>query len=199
MNFGSEYEEAPDEVLELANSVIAKHHEHLMDARIGFIMRARAPRRGSMVTWGYARGVSKENQVFVPFDFIITLSEDVWDALTELQRTALIDHELCHCIGYPDHWTTKGHDFEEFFCIIDRYGFWRDEGKQATFIQESLIKHPPQGHVGKVNPKAFTSALLKESVSVTFGKEHADVLRGAAKALRGQRWQVIDGEEEDEE
>jgi hypothetical protein len=120
------YEKADESVIELVNDVIAAFHIDLFRARIGVLMREKAPASGGMVTLGKARKVSGEQKVLMPYDFVIWFAADWWEQLDYKQRRALIDHELTHCQMSGDgECFIRKHDFEEFNCIIERHGFWR--------------------------------------------------------------------------
>src|SRR5688572_28074113 len=95
-----EWTEAPQDVINLAERIIARHHDHLLDARIALIMRSEAQSTNGKLTLGKAKKVSAEQQVHIPYDFIIWLAKDYWESfLSPKQREALLDHELSHC-----HW-----------------------------------------------------------------------------------------------
>jgi hypothetical protein len=70
-------------------------------------------------------------------DFILTIERDWWTSATDLQRNALVFHELCHCghdtdkegmLKFTDEgrpvYTIVGHDIEEFDAVVARYGAW---------------------------------------------------------------------------
>ena len=154
----TEWREAPGLVIEMATAIIAEHHPHLLDARIAFIMRSEAPLANGRYTMGKARKVSTEQQVHMPFDFVIWLAEDVWNRLTGLQKQALIDHELSHCMWDGFVASIRGHDVEEFTHIIERYGFWwprADDFESA--VQTALLKPSEvRGKIKAVSPGVFT-------------------------------------------
>ena len=48
--------------------------------------------------------------------------------LTEKQRLALIDHELCHIVRDVDSdsgFSMRSHDIEEFAAVVERHGAWK--------------------------------------------------------------------------
>lgn len=119
--------EASSEVIHIAEDLIQQHHPWLKDANIGFVFQDPAPKSSGRVILGKAQKVPTLMKVFLDYDFIITLSEDEYNTLSTERRVALIDHELCHCIGLPGEWRLRGHDFEEFHAIIQRHGFWTED------------------------------------------------------------------------
>ncbi|MCC6455185.1 MAG: hypothetical protein IT328_09610 [Caldilineaceae bacterium] len=149
------WEEAPSTVIELAERIIERYHEHLLDARIAFIMRSEAQSANGKLTLGKAKKLSAEMQVHIPFDFVIWLAKDYWEAfLTPKQREALIDHELSHCKWDGFTASMKGHDVEEFSHIIERYGFWWPQSDEfATAVQAALplVSTRKEGGVGTID------------------------------------------------
>lgn len=143
-----------NDVVELCQELVRLHHPDLLECSIGLIFRSEAPRSGNKQTWGAARKVSAQEYHFTKTDFVIWLAHDVWyGVLTETQQRALLDHELCHCEFNVDSRTakTRGHDLEEFACIVERYGIWRqDIEPMAQAIQAHLPFDDQQAHNGRI-------------------------------------------------
>jgi len=92
------------------------------------------------------------------FDFIVLLRKVFWaDArVTDWQRRALLDHELCHGAlkldvnGEPIEdergrkvFRTRKHDVEEFSAIVERYGLWTgDLERMAKSFQRQAQRDP---------------------------------------------------------
>lgn len=59
------------------------------------------------------------------YQFIITADQEIWDELSEAQRIAVMDHELCHAVtdeeGNPK---IRRHDLEEFRSVVARHGMY---------------------------------------------------------------------------
>jgi hypothetical protein len=168
-----EWSEAPDTVIELAERIIERYHKHLKDARIAIVMRSEAPVSGGTVTYGKARKVSAEQQVHIPYDLIIWLAQDRWDAfLSPLQKEALLDHELSHCQWDGFTASIRGHDVEEFNHIIERYGMWWPGSDQfEAAVQQALpLQVQRTGGVGTIDfgriAKEAESALRAEGHDV---------------------------------
>jgi len=121
------YTEAPQSVIHLAEQIINQHHHNLLEAKIAFVMRDEAPKSNGRSVAAQAQKVTALNQALIDYDFLIWIAEDRWDKLSEDQKEALIDHELCHCWGWPGMWKMRHHDIEEFQEIIERHGMWREE------------------------------------------------------------------------
>lgn len=127
-------------------------HQHLAAATIGYLWtnvdNTKKGRtiigtaelgkpQGAMGKWPRARA---ELQVIEWFghtpDFIITILAPWWDEATNVERCALIEHELYHCAQDKDEFgqpkfnkstglpsfTMRGHDVEEFIGVAARYG-----------------------------------------------------------------------------
>lgn len=157
----AKYFDAP-EVAEIAEGLIAKYHQHLIDysVRIRFIFVDKTPNSQGKEVWGTCRKISGlnaylegENPEGDPF-FVITISKDIWDILPPDKKLALVDHELCHAwaevkqqkeeaesdsdleTDNPVKLSVKPHDLEEFSCIVRRHGFWREDIE--AFVEAAL-------------------------------------------------------------
>ncbi|MBN1348392.1 hypothetical protein JXJ21_03220 [candidate division KSB1 bacterium] len=122
-----EWSEASQSVIHIAMEMIEKYHPHLKEANIAFVYRSEAAtNKGRKVL----AQVSKFPIRLIPlldeeYDFLIWVSKEDWEKVSDDIREALIDHELCHCKGNKfAGWSIVGHDFEEFTQIIERHGFW---------------------------------------------------------------------------
>lgn len=151
------YWRAP-EVEKIVNDLLPKHHKHLNrhDVQIRCVFRDPVTRSKGKITLGKARKVSGLNAHLVglshrddlgdePTDFfVIEIAHKPWEALTEAQRVALVDHELCHLdVEIPDtddqdrKLAMRGHDLEEFTEVVERHGLWRPQIE--TFV--NTAKH----------------------------------------------------------
>jgi hypothetical protein len=96
----AEYEKVPESVLHIAQDLIDAHHadRNLASANIGFIFRLGPPAvsQGKKIG-GKASKVPAKYKPYLLLDFLIELSQEVWDDLSLDQRKALLDHELAHC------------------------------------------------------------------------------------------------------
>jgi hypothetical protein len=130
------------EVKEFADKLIPKYHGHLVDfsVRIEYVFIDKVPKKGGKEVWGYVTKVtnlhaflSVNNPDSEPY-FAMVISKPIWDILSDNGKTALIDHELCHCgaeLTEKDEQevvklTLVPHDMEEFLSINRRYGNWQD-------------------------------------------------------------------------
>lgn len=122
----------PDSQLEeIAAGLIQKHHNHLIEAQISYRVTSKTMSRAGKAIAGKAKKASGLLQHFAGADFVIVVSDAFWVDMDRRRRTALVDHELCHCsIDHDDDgnrsWVLAGHDTEEFTAVIDRHGLWHD-------------------------------------------------------------------------
>lgn len=121
----------------LMDELIEAHHPDLCNARIALAWcTSWNPDVDGRVTLGKCKKASDLDRELVSFDFIILLRKSFWQSshVTDIQRRALLDHELCHaCIKldkYSDPvedergrrvYRIRRHDIEEFTDIVARY------------------------------------------------------------------------------
>lgn len=166
--------EAPKEIIEMTKALIRMYHPELQTARVAVIMRSEAPESNGLVTYGKARKVSAEQQVHIPFDFVIWLAFDQWLRFSDNQKSALIDHELSHCQWDGFVARMRGHDVEEFNHIIKRWGmWWPNSDSFAVAIQQALpLPREQQGSVASIDfskiAKDAAAALNADGVEVTY-------------------------------
>jgi len=128
----------------VARRLIAKHHSHLVEAKIKYLFRTGSWSTQKRETWGKAQRISGQQAFLTGLDFVITVHMDVWEQLDEKERIALVDHELAHCCKGEDDpegnptWYIQGHDVEEFISVIRRHGLWRPSLKK---IDKAVQEH----------------------------------------------------------
>jgi hypothetical protein len=145
------YREAT-EVKRIADLLILEHHPHLelrMD-EIRYVFRDDIPRSKGKATLGKARRVTglacylalaewgsentyEDHEAVGTDQFVMEISEPVWETLTEAQKAALVDHELCHfryTDAIPPKKEIRPHSVEEFHEILHRHGLWKDDLKE---------------------------------------------------------------------
>jgi len=96
----NEWEQAPDDVVEMMKDLVDKHHPLLRNARIGVLFRETGVMKNGRRTLGQASKVTGKMQALLDekLDFLIWVAADWWlDEATPKQRRALLDHELMHC------------------------------------------------------------------------------------------------------
>ena len=140
------------EIYRLIDRLVKAHHSSdLCDARIGamYVYDVK-PDCDEIVWWAKACLVSGKAQEYEPHDFRIEINFTIWNTLTNDQKRAVMDHELCHCGRLEDEKTgteryyIRKHDLEEFHDIVARYGpKWRpaveEFVKRATGQEEPTL------------------------------------------------------------
>lgn len=111
-----------------------------------------ASRRGKTVLGTAAKASAKECALLGDdVQFIITLSAPDWKTMSGRQRTALLDHELSHCVAEEGEvFGLRGHDIEEFTHILKRHGAWHDGIREAVETLQQLDLFAAPGATGGV-------------------------------------------------
>jgi len=155
----AKYSPAP-EVKALAEELITKYHQHLIDfdVKIEYVFVDKTPKSKGREVWGSCKKISGQNAFLAnqqegsdPF-FVITIPEPIWEALSLDGRTALVDHYLCYAHAEanqkedddeadPVKLSVESPDLVEFSCIVRRHGLWRDEAKALV---DALAKKKPE-------------------------------------------------------
>ena len=197
----------------IAAKLIDEHHTHLAGFRIDYVFRSEAAKSGGKTVLGKARKMSGLNAFLAtepderPADeedisfFVIELAEDTWSKLSAAQRVALVDHQLCHCvIEWKDDGELvlkiKGHDLEEFRCIVERHGLWDSDVAQFADTIAQAVKArygtptiPDDDTDGHELARLVGLDLADESMSMSISSEGpspiVDAIAGAAAAAGG--------------
>lgn len=125
----------------LLHDLVTEHHEHLRDARIALAWaKAWKPDVDGRLVLGKCKKASDLDRELAAFDFVILLNKGFWQDfdVTDAQRRALLDHELCHAavaydqLGEPIEdergrkvYRIRKHDIEEFAVIVERHGCYK--------------------------------------------------------------------------
>jgi hypothetical protein len=174
MNDEPMWEQVTPDVLAMAERVINQYHEILTmfdgGLNIVFVFRKEAQKAKGRSILGSVMKVPDKFKLFLDADFMIWLSKADWEGMRIEEREGLLDHELTH-IQYPKGvYTLVGHDFEEFYEVIARRGFWderlrRIDRELATY-QESLF--------GKTESELFAAAPKLSTIN----QEQAQAMNG---------------------
>lgn len=119
---------APPEVLDVVGELIGQYFPELATARIVIAVRdtpedSGPGEDGQPQETVAATGVNDEPDA--PFEYIVWFAWTVWEFLDDLQRHAMVFHELEHCgrdeTGKPH---LKPHDESVFTAEVELYGAW---------------------------------------------------------------------------
>lgn len=112
-------------------------HRHLTDAQIAFVYREKMKTRDKVVLAKASLAGSKL-EFFTDIDLVVEVNWETWGRLTDEQRAAVMDHELCHFGMEEDENGTKyvllHHDVEEFGAIVTRWGLWKPDLRDFGLI-----------------------------------------------------------------
>lgn len=124
-------------------NLVDEHHLELAkaNARIALAWAtAWRPDADGRVTLGKCRKTTELDRELAPYDFVVLLNREFWQNLkvSDDQRKALMDHELCHAtVAFDENgemkrddrgrvvFRSRKHDLEEFEEIAARYGCWK--------------------------------------------------------------------------
>lgn len=135
------------------DKLVKEYHPGLATARIAIAwMLDVKPDRDLHLTLGRCKKATDLDREFREFDVVILLNAKAWKELTEAQRAALVDHELCHATVATDKngeeirderdrlcYRMRKHDIEEFHAVVKRHGIYL--GDIAEFLR-SLHEAP---------------------------------------------------------
>ena len=157
------YQEA-GEPQDIASKLIEelKEFEHLKAAKVYYLFARKLGRRNGKSVYGKASLANpKINYLTGGCDFLIEIDHDLYHDLNEMQREALVYHELSHCgrkemkkkkkkdgteiptLDSPPtgddtpefKWCIIPHDLEEFGAVVRRYGLIFPD--QQEFISDA--------------------------------------------------------------
>ena len=141
----------------LLRELVTAHHPELLGAQIALAWcTSWKPDVDGIVTLGKCKKASDLDRELAAYDFIVLLREAFWTdpLVTDTQRRALLDHELCHAsVKLDEHgepvedergrvvYRIRKHDLEEFTAIVERYGMYtRDLETFATALDRARQK-----------------------------------------------------------
>jgi hypothetical protein len=121
---------AAETVESVAKALLPTYHSELATARIQYIFVDQASKKGGRPVLGKVRKVTGSLEFLLEKDFLIEVALDCWNAASEPEKRALVDHLLERCTGEEDEetgamtWTVREPDINEFTSILSRHGAW---------------------------------------------------------------------------
>lgn len=150
----------------MLRQLVHAHHPDIVSARIALAWNLTwQPDVDGRVTLGQCRKVSDLDRELSDglYDFVIVLRREFWEhpLVTDDQRRALLDHELCHAAVKRDEagepvvdergrtaYRIRKHDLEEFVVIAERHGCWKKDLEQFGRALERAHAKASRGWIG---------------------------------------------------
>ena len=185
----------------LLEELVETHHDDLRDARIALAWcTSWKPDVDGRVTLGRCKKASDLDRELAAFDFVILLQQEFWtsEAVTDAQRRALLDHELCHAaVALDDEgepkvdergrtvYRLRKHDIEEFSQIVERHGTWKRDLEQFA----SALDKARRGAAGHwIGFQHLRATLERAGVQVSLD----DVVAWSeAERVKAQEWALL--------
>lgn len=116
-------------VEDIAKDLINQFHVQLKDKPILYLFND-----GNMNDWATMSKRNEREQFISGYLFVMEVNYKNWQVMTDEQRVALVDHELCHASIEDGKPVIIDHDVEEFVVIVGRHGMWRENVRQFAHI-----------------------------------------------------------------
>ena len=170
--------EAEPEPWDLMERALADWHGDLTACRIVLLwVHGNKPDADNRLVLGKCHPVTEADRELHGYDRKISLNREAWEVLTEAQRLALVDHELCHIAPQLDEdgeqkedghgkklWRTVKHYIEEFVEIVERHGLYKAD--LAKFADIAL-KADPNLHLFEKEGEDGVKAAVRRFVAAT--------------------------------
>lgn len=118
---------ADAETILTAHELIKKYHPMAKDAAIAYVFKPKHSEANGKIKLGSCAKQSPKNKMLHGWDYIIELAWDMWALFDNLQREALLLHELCHIFNDAETWKIEPHNVEAFAKEIEVYGLWKPD------------------------------------------------------------------------
>lgn len=140
---------ADDDVHNLVRTLIGQYHPDLalVSDEILVIFKEKATVQGTNIV----RATTAKAPAIVgivsdiPYKYVITIGADAWDDLTDRQKVALLDRQLCACRAAIDDttgdakYTVVPPEMSFYRGELERHGFWATTGVSADVATVSHI------------------------------------------------------------
>lgn len=161
----------------MVKRAVEKWHDELTGARIALAWALNwKPDSDGITKLGKMKKAADLDRELAPFDFVMLLRQEWWEdkAVTEAQRLALVDHELCHATVRYDRqgdplkdergrtiYRMRRHDIEEFSEIIARHGVYKrslEVAAHALLLRQKDLPLDDASKLSKVAPAPAPAA-----------------------------------------
>lgn len=161
-------------------TVIPKWHPHLVSLPIRYEFASELPQKNGRLILAKTKKSTPMEEYLCGAKAFLIVDKPRWALLSEEQRVALIDHELCHIVEDKKNggFRMQGHDVEEFTENIQRHGAWKEDIQHFLwFTKEAQLELFRDIEDGKIErPKTLEEMAeefrevvnqRKESVTIT--------------------------------
>jgi hypothetical protein len=144
----------PDEPYEVLREAL-KFHDDLRGCQIAMAWRMRTKEDvDGRIVLGKCVKVSDLQKEFAAFDFVIVLNQEYYYSFSDVQKLALVDHELMHAAPAIDEetgdqvhdergrkcWRIRKHDLEEFCDVVSRHGLYKRDLERFAAVVRAASK-----------------------------------------------------------
>lgn len=142
---------AGSDVLKMMHQLIKKYHPHLLliEEDIGIIFREKATEKAGKVILGTVKKAPPILPVLTDkkynYKFIIELGANAWNALSDKQKMACLDHHLCSMVVEEDaekgtlNCSIQPPDFSAFKDEVQRWGMWWPLDAETLSVIEEMF------------------------------------------------------------
>jgi hypothetical protein len=140
---------ADDVTTGLATEIINQYRPELKDVTIIYYFKEKAGKKVGKLILATAKKVSPKDNVIHSFEgkpdvvFAVEIAADTWNALSDIQKRAVLHHELCHCGFESDDLgnlepVIMPHDIEEFSTVVEEHGYYMKDIQEfaATVLEK---------------------------------------------------------------
>ena len=128
-----------------------KYHPELVGANIGCVFKEKATKSGDKPITGKITKTSGKYGPLLekPYDFIMTVGNDVWMEYSQTEKEAWVDHILSHAYGVDNDdgsvtWKTRKPEVLMFPGVVERHGIdWMESLRKVAnmdFSQRGATK-----------------------------------------------------------
>jgi len=172
------------EMYSMLSRLIEEHHEDLTQARIALAWNlAWQTDVDGRLTLGKCKRASDLDREFSAYDFVILLNADFWQNsdVTDAQRRALLDHELCHgAVKLDKHgepledergrtvYRIRKHDIEEFSAVVARHGCYKRDLERFAAALRISKQYGLDDAIRRAEQEIATATGLAVSIDAKF-------------------------------
>lgn len=146
-----------------------KYHPELVGAQIGCVFKEKATKSGDRPITGKITKTSGKYAPLLskPYDFILTIGNDVWMEYSQSEKEAWVDHILSHAYGVDNDdgsvtWKTRNPEILMFPGVVERHGIdWMESLKKVAnmdFSRRGATKSTTDEDTGDADDSSDSSS-----------------------------------------